>query len=321
MRNRLKHLSIILGVAVPSILFAAPPANDSFATPTILTGFPATASGSNVDATLENDEPLLDYPAEASVWFRWTAPTSGPVQIDTLDSDFDTVLAVWAGDELPDLSLIAMNDDFGGGWQSAIFIPVVSGVTYQIAVYGYSTDQGTIALRITNDTFSRISGTVTGPDETTPLAGIAIGAYRWNESQYWQYWQEISSGQSDADGHYTIHGLEAGTYRVRFADGNGDYSPEVFNNAAAWTPARILSFRPMPRSRASTHPWRSHRRSPEPSPGLMSPHPLKTFLRLPFDGMNPVGGIGRVRTTPPPMVPTPLADYCLAPIGSSSMIL
>ena len=31
---------------------------------------------------------------EASVWFEWTSPVTGPVQIHTNGSGFDTILAV-----------------------------------------------------------------------------------------------------------------------------------------------------------------------------------------------------------------------------------
>ena len=33
----------------------------------------------------------------ASSWFAWTAPTTRPVTIDTIGSNFDTVLAVYRG--------------------------------------------------------------------------------------------------------------------------------------------------------------------------------------------------------------------------------
>ena len=233
MRNQLLLLSALLGWAVPASLLAAPPVNDSFATPTILEGFPSTASGSNIDATLEDNEPVPElnwYEAQASVWFRWTSPTSGPVQIDTLESDFDTVLAVWTNDALIDLSPISTSDQYGGTDQSAVFIPAVSGATYQIAVYGFYTERGQIALRITNDLLSRISGSVAGPDETTPLQGIQATAHQWDEDGQW--WQDVGSYHTDAEGHYAVGGLEAGTYRIRFEDRAGNFLSEVYDNAA-----------------------------------------------------------------------------------------
>jgi hypothetical protein len=65
-----------LGVAVPAN--AAPPPNDNFADATEITGLPAEATGSNVDATREPDEPVA---GNGSIWFKWTAPTDGGVTV------------------------------------------------------------------------------------------------------------------------------------------------------------------------------------------------------------------------------------------------
>ncbi len=234
MKNILSIIGLVFALAAfaPVLVLAAPPANDAFDSPTVLSGFPVTANGTNVDATLEPDEPLPVSrwweDAAASVWFRWTSPTTGPVQIDTLGSDFDTMLAVWRGNELISLELLADNDQFGGGGQSAVFISASADVTYQIAVYGWSASRGLITLNITNDVTSKISGTVTGPDGTTPLQGIEATAYQWTGS----WWEWFNSGYTDANGEYTIGGLPAGTYRVQFEDWqNGDYLTEVYDNA------------------------------------------------------------------------------------------
>lgn len=208
----------------------AAPANDPFTSPVVVIGIPAAATGSNRDASLEPGEPLpedwADF-ANASVWFRWTSPTSGAVQIDTFDSDFDTLLAVWTGNSLATLTLVAENDQFGGN-QSAVFFHAESGTTYQVAVYGWLDDQGEIALHIGPDLSSSISGTVTGPDGTPPLEDIEATAYLPGEFG----WNWIGSGLTDADGRYTIRGLVAGTYRVQFNDWNsGNYASEVYDDA------------------------------------------------------------------------------------------
>ena len=51
-------LGVAAGLFVPGVWGAAPP-NDDFAAATIVAGFPATATGSNVDATMEEGEPVL----------------------------------------------------------------------------------------------------------------------------------------------------------------------------------------------------------------------------------------------------------------------
>jgi Ni/Co efflux regulator RcnB len=207
-------------------VWAVPPPNDSFESPTLISGFPALASGSNLEATLELSEPTPDN-AEASVWFQWTAVTSGVVQIDTQGSDFDTLMAVVTGSAVDSLELIAENDDYTN-LQSAVFVNVVSGFTYQIAVYGYISSRGAITLNITHDIHSQIQGTVTGPDDRTPLPGIRVVAFE----QMGGWWGGVGSGFTDGDGRYRIGGLPAGTYRVQFDDSrNGDYLSEVWSNA------------------------------------------------------------------------------------------
>ena len=89
------------------------PANDNFASATVL---PNSAWNSitdnNVGATSESQEPSHGgFPATNSVWYKWIAPQDGEVQMDTMGSSFDTVLAVYTGSTLTSLSQVAANDD------------------------------------------------------------------------------------------------------------------------------------------------------------------------------------------------------------------
>jgi 5-hydroxyisourate hydrolase-like protein (transthyretin family) len=80
---------------------------------------------------------------------------------------------------------------------------------------------------------SKITGTVTGPDETTPLANIYVGAHRWTGSQ-WEWW--TATDYTDANGFFEISGLPAGTYRVTYDDRNGNYASEIYNNIPGHSP-------------------------------------------------------------------------------------
>jgi hypothetical protein len=93
------------------------PPGDAFGSPQSLSGASINANGINGAATRESGEP--DHlPAdgsslgENSVWYSWTAPFSGQVTMDTCQSSFDTVLAVYTGSgAIGSLSQVASNDD------------------------------------------------------------------------------------------------------------------------------------------------------------------------------------------------------------------
>lgn len=119
------------------------PANDDFANRTMVTNFPASVVSSSAGASVELTEPShAESPATASIWWSWTPTNSFQVEIDTLDSEFDTVLAVYTGTTLSTLTELVMNDDAGGGNQSRVRFGALAGTTYQIAVDGFLGDEG-----------------------------------------------------------------------------------------------------------------------------------------------------------------------------------
>ena len=77
-----------------------------------------------------------------SVWWTWTAPSSGSVQIDTIGSNFDTILGVYTGSSVSSLTTVASDDDSGGNYTSKVTFNAVGGTTYQIAVDGYNYGSG-----------------------------------------------------------------------------------------------------------------------------------------------------------------------------------
>ncbi len=126
------------------------PANDNFASSTILTGSAATFNGSTVNASREGGEPAhAGYPAARSVWFRWVAPSSGLVTLSTSGSAFDTVLAVYTGSALASLAPVASNDDSDVDPTSLLTFTASSGTAYSFAIDGYDGATGNYALRLT----------------------------------------------------------------------------------------------------------------------------------------------------------------------------
>ncbi len=126
----------------------AQPTNDSFSAAEIISGLSGTVAGSNIGATSETGEPThAGVPVGASIWYKWVAPIGGDVTFDTFGSDFDTVLAVYVGPSVSALNEIASNDDIANiGGPSRVQFTATSGVTYYVAVDGYSMDEGISAL-------------------------------------------------------------------------------------------------------------------------------------------------------------------------------
>jgi hypothetical protein len=109
-------------------------------------------TGSNQGATSQPGEPVhAGVGGGKSVWWRWRAPASGDTMIATVGSDFDTVLAVYRGGRVRNLSEIASNDDGEGlGLQSMVRFDAQAGVNYRIAVDGFNGAEGNITLMFAN---------------------------------------------------------------------------------------------------------------------------------------------------------------------------
>ncbi len=136
---------------------------NAFASRSLLTGTSATGSASSVSATAEAGEPAhVGQAAARSVWWRWTAPSSGLVQVDTIGStggsggQLVTRLSVYTGTTLGSLQRVAANLQAAdaSNYASVVRFMAVSGTSYAIAVDGYTdpnsgiTETGTISLHL-----------------------------------------------------------------------------------------------------------------------------------------------------------------------------
>src|SRR6185369_6523342 len=153
-QNRAATLCLSLVIPLTTLIPAsgrAQPANDAFADSQSLSGSTGSVAGSNIGATKEAGEPShAGDPGGHSVWYRWTAPSSTRVTIDTIGSNFDTLLGVYTGNGVTSLTTIASNDDISSTTkQSRLTFTPVAGTTYQIAVDGWNGDAGMIALNWT----------------------------------------------------------------------------------------------------------------------------------------------------------------------------
>jgi hypothetical protein len=202
---RLKGIPLLLvlvaGLAIPSSALAVPPSNDDFAAAEELDGSTVTASGLNKDATKEIGEP--DHAGNAggaSVWFRWTAPASGRVTLETCGSDFDTLLAAYTGDSVDNLAEVQSNDD-SCGTRSSMSFAAEEGATYHIAVDGTNGMTGAyvLSLRLSppNDDFAdaiELAGNTGGVDGTNVGASREAGEPEYLGNTVWYRWTAPSSG-------------------------------------------------------------------------------------------------------------------------------
>ena len=110
---------LLAGVlALPTLLLASacepaptPPSNDNFAAATVLPSLaqgPTTAS--TVGATRQQGEPAA--PATTTVWFRWTAPTSGAVAF-TASSGLPMLVEPFTGSSVSSLRRVITDDAIG----------------------------------------------------------------------------------------------------------------------------------------------------------------------------------------------------------------
>ncbi len=187
-------------------------ANDNFANAIVLSASGGSFTGENTQATAEPGEPNhAGYVGGKSVWWNWTAASSGSVTISTAGSSFDTLLGVYTGDAVDALTPIASDTNSGGKLTSAVRFATVAGTTYHIAIDGYLGANGSTVLVVTpsagqpirpsNDNFAsnvlltgstptslRVNDYATKEMGEPNHAGIAGGKSIW-----WR-WTAINSG-------------------------------------------------------------------------------------------------------------------------------
>jgi M6 family metalloprotease-like protein len=115
-----------------------PPANDAFANAVAMTP-PTTQTQNNIgDATTASDDPAMCTPRSSTVWYKFTLGSATTVNLNTVGSNYDTVLGVYTG-TAGNLTQVACNDDSGGGVTSAVSFNAAAGTTYYVLVAQYNT--------------------------------------------------------------------------------------------------------------------------------------------------------------------------------------
>ncbi|MBU6401734.1 MAG: hypothetical protein KGS61_15565, partial [Verrucomicrobia bacterium] len=154
------------------------PINDFFVNATDLKGFGGIVTGNNTNATKEAGEPNhAGNVGGKSVWWRYYAPSDGLLFLSTTNSSFDTLLAVYTGNRVSNLTAVASNDDAfpGSGW-SKIAQAVQGGQIYDIAVDGYGGAFGSISLTwsFTPQTVFSLTVSNTAGGSVAPASGLHV---------------------------------------------------------------------------------------------------------------------------------------------------
>jgi hypothetical protein len=194
----------------------APPGNDDFASADDLSpGLPISKSGTTRLATKQVGEPdHAGEPGGDSVWYSWTPSDSGPVTISTcpyFELGPDTLLAVYTGSSVGNLTPVAGNDDSPAACKemgSEVEIEAVAGTTYRIAVDGKEGSEGIFSLdlngRPANDDFA--SPVVLGPEPMTAGDSTVFATKEAGEPDHagepgghslWYSWTPSSGGPVD----------------------------------------------------------------------------------------------------------------------------
>jgi outer membrane protein assembly factor BamB len=237
-----------------SLRIGSVPSNDNLANATVVSGETFRVDSYNRNASKQSGEPNhAGVTGGRSVWYRWTAPSSGQFQLAAFSTDMDTVAAVYTGTSFP-LTLVAANDDLISSpyrnTDALVTFNATAGTTYLFAVDdadSASGDGGNFNLTLNPSlwqaaTQDEMTGTPAVGGDGTVYVGSTDGylyAFRSDGSYRWRY----SSGKIGdsapavgADG--TIYvGSTDGYLHAVTSNGNRLWRAAVGSTAYGSTPA------------------------------------------------------------------------------------
>jgi hypothetical protein len=199
MRKRARTLLIfaltmvLLGLQPLAALAA--PANDDRADATPVTAVPFYDYIDVSGATVEADEPEPSCaPTGSTVWYAVSVPKKSTLQIDTMGSTYDTVVAVYN----TSLGEVACNDD-AGGFESLVTFAAARNTTYlvQVGAFGGYLDEGWPAeLSISIDA---VQGSAKPKPERFTFSGLYAEAstYYETESAYGEAYIYVVDGREN----------------------------------------------------------------------------------------------------------------------------
>jgi hypothetical protein len=153
------------GALAPGVAHAAPPDNDDFDAPTVVSALPFTVEQNTTESTAALDDPNRDCDSNevsGSVWFRYTPAEDGLLRFTMAGSDRDLPVTVYTGERGDLRRADPVGGDCAAYRSSVATLRVAAGTTYHLMVSGgpYRTRGGALKLaleRVTapaNDNFA-----------------------------------------------------------------------------------------------------------------------------------------------------------------------
>lgn len=161
------------------------PPNDTFPSQAKVPDGGGVVFGDNTFGSMQFGEPRHAGVSNvaSSVWWNFAPTNSGQVLVDTAGSSFDTVVAVYTGNVLTNLTLIVATNDVGIIPQGFVYFNATAGTTYRIAVAAASTNSvGRVRLRVqfggvpdTQAPVVTVTNLISGPlSVTNPPSGLIV---------------------------------------------------------------------------------------------------------------------------------------------------
>jgi hypothetical protein len=121
------------------------PSNDNFTNAALITSDSLTNTVLTTYASKEAGEPnIAGNEGGHSLWWTWTAPRIGTVTIATTGSSFNTLLGVFTGSSITNLTVVTNSDGVNRSTGLAyVKFNVTQGTTYDFALAGYNDQSGT----------------------------------------------------------------------------------------------------------------------------------------------------------------------------------
>lgn len=148
--SSLETISLLSAETEPT----AAPENDDFADSITVTA-DETVYGTTFEATTEVGEPVYPgFPGECSVWYDFTAPSSGDFRLDlrgdaTTIDDFFILITVFTGSSVGSLSTVVRNEVEVEGGFYVVEWAATMGTVYRISIDVTGGGRGTFQLEVT----------------------------------------------------------------------------------------------------------------------------------------------------------------------------